>query len=283
MNEFGSAFKQIRHSKKRSLRQVAGDTISPAQLSRFENGKNDLSATALFKALEAMHTEVDEFLFLVKHHTKSPLSHLIDQMLGTDIDHLEKMYQENRKNWQADPDNQTAALHCLILKGYMRGIDDAILLSKEEETFLHNFLFTIDIWGHYELTLFSYCSTLLSIPLLTRYTQELLNRSEFLKDIKHNQNTIHTLLLNGYLRCIGDEDFEHAAIFNNYIHKHFYTENETYFRIVYHWARGWEQCKQDSKSEGIAKMKEAISIFRILGCDASADYYQRTLDVELNN
>ncbi|WP_153049720.1 helix-turn-helix transcriptional regulator, partial [Streptococcus suis] len=51
MGTYGKIFKLIRESKNMSLKEVAGDFVTPAQLSRFENGKSNLSVDTFFNCL----------------------------------------------------------------------------------------------------------------------------------------------------------------------------------------------------------------------------------------
>ena len=54
----------------------------------------------------------------------------------------------------------------------------------------------------------------------------------------NNRNTLHTTFLNGYLLAISQENITQADYFQQVIERHFYEENETYFRIVYLFAQG---------------------------------------------
>ena len=61
MSNYGKVFKMIRESKNMSLKEVAGDFVTPAQLSRFENGKSNLSVDTFFHCLENMDVLQGEF------------------------------------------------------------------------------------------------------------------------------------------------------------------------------------------------------------------------------
>lgn len=61
METYGKIFKIIRESKNMSLKEVAGDFVTPAQLSRFENGKSNLSVDTFFHCLKNMDVLQGEF------------------------------------------------------------------------------------------------------------------------------------------------------------------------------------------------------------------------------
>lgn len=160
----------------------------------------------------------------------------------------------------------------------MKAIDETITLTSEEERVLHDYLFSVEIWGLYELSFFSFCSPLLSVQLLTKYTREMLRKSDFLQGIGKNRNMMHTLLLNGFMACIEVDDFTNALYFKKQIEQNFFEENETYFRIVYLWAEGLLDSKQGRVEEGQRKMEDAVRIFEMIGCRKSADYYRSAME-----
>ena len=62
MENIGKIFKLIRETKKMSLKEVAGNFVTPAQLSRFENGKSNLSVDTFFYCLKRMNISEGEFM-----------------------------------------------------------------------------------------------------------------------------------------------------------------------------------------------------------------------------
>lgn len=160
----------------------------------------------------------------------------------------------------------------------MKAIDETVTLTSEEERVLHDYLFSVEIWGLYELSFFSSCSPLLSVQLFTKYTREMLRKSDFLQGVGKNRNMMHTLLLNGFMACIEVDDFTNALYFKKQIEKNFFEENETYFRIVYLWAEGLLDSKQGRVEKGQRKMEDAIRIFEMIGCRKSADYYRSVIE-----
>ncbi|HEL0719310.1 TPA: helix-turn-helix transcriptional regulator, partial [Streptococcus equi subsp. zooepidemicus] len=64
MEQLGQVFKRLREARHISLSEASGNEFSPSMLSKFESGKNEISAQKLFIALENTHTKVDEYLYL---------------------------------------------------------------------------------------------------------------------------------------------------------------------------------------------------------------------------
>ena len=282
MKNLGKVFKELRESRKISLRKATGGRFSASLLSRFENGKSEISAQKLFAALENIHANVEELLFLARdfHHDANSefRNQLFKAVNPKDLTSLHTLYQREYQKIPFSKDKQEHILNAILIKSYMKAIDETITLTSEEERVLHDYLFSVEIWGLYELSFFSFCSPLLSVQLLTKYTREMLRKSDFLQGVGKNRNMMHTLLLNGFMACIEVDDFTNALYFKKQIEKNFFEENETYFRIVYLWAEGLLDSKQGRVEDGQRKMEDAVRIFEMIGCSKSADYYRSAIE-----
>ena len=282
MKNLGKVFKELRESRKISLRKATGGRFSASLLSRFENGQSEISAQKLFAALENIHANVEELLFLARdfHHDANSefRNQLFKAVNPKDLTSLHTLYQREYQKIPFSKDKQEHILNAILIKSYMKAIDETITLTSEEERVLHDYLFSVEIWGLYELSFFSSCSPLLSVQLLTKYTREMLRKSDFLQGVGKNRNMMHTLLLNGFMACIEVDDFTNALYFKKQIEKNFFEENETYFRIVYLWAEGLLDSKQGRVEDGQRKMEDAVRIFEMIGCSKSAGYYRSAIE-----
>ena len=282
MKNLGKVFKELRESRKISLRKATGGRFSASLLSRFENGQSEISAPKLFAALENIHANVEELLFLARdfHHDANSefRNQLFKAVNPKDLTSLHTLYQREYQKIPFSKDKQEHILNSILIKSYMKAIDETITLTSEEERVLHDYLFSVEIWGLYELSFFSSCSPLLSVQLLTKYTREMLRKSDFLQGVGKNRNMMHTLLLNGFMACIEVDDFTNALYFKKQIEKNFFEENETYFRIVYLWAEGLLDSKQGRVEDGQRKIEDAVPIFEMIGCSKSADYYRSAIE-----
>ena len=278
MKNLGKVFKELRESRKISLRKATGGRFSASLLSRFENGQSEISAPKLITALENIHASMEELLFLARGFHQDAYSEFRNRIFEAidpqDLISLRTLYQREYQQLPFSKDKQQHILNAILIKSYMKAIDETVTLTSEEERVLHDYLFSVEIWGLYELSFFSSCSPLLSVQLLTKYTREMLRKSDFLQGVGKNRNMMHTLLLNGFMACIEVDDFTNALYFKKRIEQNFFEENETYFRIVYLWAEGLLDSKQGRVEEGQRKMEDAVRIFEMIGCSKSADYYR---------
>ena len=282
MKNLGKVFKELRESRKISLRKATGGRFSASLLSRFENGQSEISAQKLFVALENIHANVEELLFLARGFHQDAYfefrNRIFESIDPKDLTSLRTLYQREYQQLPFSKDKQEHILNAILIKSYMKAIDEMVTLTSEEERVLHDYLFSVEIWGYYELSFFSSCSPFLSVQLLTKYTREMLRKSDFLQGVGKNRNMMHILLLNAFMACIEVDDFTNALYFKKQIEKNFFEENETYFRIVYLWAEGLLDSKQGRAEEGQRKMEDAVRIFEMIGCSKSADYYRNVIE-----
>ena len=86
------------------------------------------------------------------------------------------------------------------IKSLLVFFDSEIRATDEELTFLYDYFFTIDIWGNYELELFSTISTLFPLSLYFKYSREMLQKTDLLGSLPSNKIAIDTILINGLLK-----------------------------------------------------------------------------------
>lgn len=67
----GETFRELRLNRNLSLQQIAGDSVSLSQLSRFERGQSDISLNKFLVALDRMHVEVKEFMDVASDFKKN--------------------------------------------------------------------------------------------------------------------------------------------------------------------------------------------------------------------
>ncbi|MGT2847204.1 helix-turn-helix domain-containing protein [Streptococcus massiliensis] len=281
MKHLGPVFKKLREARHISLAEAVGDEFSPSMLSKFESGKSELSAQKLFVALGNTHTEVSEYLYLVRGFNRSKTEKLQEKIhdleVKQDYEGLQKLYSLELAEFH----RQHKSFHmvnALTIKAHLKGLGLETNLTAEEETFLYNYLFETEIWGRHELTLFSVCSTLLSPELFTRYTREMLQKTDDLNVLTENKTAVKTMFLNGFLLCIEEKDFVNATYFDKQIQDNFYQENETYYRIIYMWAKGYLAYRQNQKEKGLKQMEKAVSILETLDCRQAASYYRDAMN-----
>ena len=66
MQNLGEVFKELRKSRNVSLQEATGGEFTYSMLSKFERGEADLSSMKLITALDNIHSDLNEFMYLVR-------------------------------------------------------------------------------------------------------------------------------------------------------------------------------------------------------------------------
>lgn len=286
MKYMGEIFKDLRVSRKISLKEATGNEFSYSMLSKFENGESDITISKLLVALENINTELTEFVYLVRGFQPTEYDKLKASIWGVqnkqDLSRLQKMYEAELEKYERSKNNKHF-FNALIIKSHMCFFDENIEIDERERNFLYDYLFFIDIWGEFELKLFSDVATLIPLELYFQYTREMLQKVDFLGSLKKNKNYIQTILLNGLFKSISEKKLTRAAYFDKKITENFFDENESYLRIVYMFADGQHDYIKGDEEKGIEKMEKAIEILKLLNCTESAEYYSLGMKSWLNS
>lgn len=286
MNYMGEIFKDLRTSRKISLKKATGGKFSYSLLSKFENGESDITISKLLVALENIHTELTEFVYLVRGFQPTAYDRLKDRIWKVsnkdNLSLLRKMYQAEMEKYNIHKDD-THLLHAIIIKSHLYFFDDDVEIEDGELQFLYDYLFLIDIWGEFELKLFSDVAPLLPLELYFQYTREMLQKVDFLGNLRKNKNYVQTILLNGLFKAIDEKKLSKAAYFDKQIQDRFFEENDSYLRIIYMFADGQHEYIKGNKERGVQKMEKSIEILKLLNCTDSEDYYRNSMKNWLKN
>ena len=74
---YGKYFKQLRKKQDISLKDAAANVISTSQLSRWENGRSNISFETVINLLDNIHIRANEFIMYCKLNPTNSLTHKI--------------------------------------------------------------------------------------------------------------------------------------------------------------------------------------------------------------
>ena len=171
MKEIGAVFRQIRESSHISLEEATGGEFSRSMLSRFERGENDLTTQRFFQALQQIKTSLSEFSHLAGIDQHSFIPKLLKEHYeNMSLEHDQALYQRYQLAYQKDHKKEDF-LASIILKAKILGLYPEVELaaSQEELDFLYDYLFSVMVWGNFELSLFSLTSPLFSSQLYQHF------------------------------------------------------------------------------------------------------------------
>ena len=286
MQNLGEVFKELRKSRNVSLQEATGGEFTYSMLSKFERGEADLSSMKLITALDNIHSDLNEFMYLVRGFSQKKVlafqENLWDLYDREGIDSLHSLYEEMTQKYRSSGET-SYLLQMIRIKSLLVFFDSEIRATDEELTFLYDYFFTIDIWGNYELELFSTISTLFPLPLYFKYSREMLQKTDLLGSLPSNKVGIDTILINGLFKAIEEKDKLKADYFIFQIEKRELPESQAYLKIIYMIAKGYYDTIFKLENKGLEKIQRGITILQDLEYIDSARYYENYFANQLSN
>ena len=286
MQNLGEVFKELRKSRNVSLQEATGGEFTYSMLSKFERGEADLSSMKLITALDNIHSDLNEFMYLVRGFSQKKVlafqENLWDLYDREGIDSLHSLYEETTQKYRSSGET-SYLLQMIRIKSLLVFFDSEIRATDEELTFLYDYFFTIDIWGNYELELFSTISTLFPLPLYFKYSREMLQKTDLLGSLPSNKVAIDTILINGLFKAIEEKDKLKADYFIFQIEKRELPESQAYLKIIYMIAKGYYDTIFKVENKGLEKIQRGITILQDLEYVDGARYYENYFASQLSN
>ena len=286
MQNLGEVFKELRKSRNVSLQEATGGEFTYSMLSKFERGEADLSSMKLITALDNIHSDLNEFMYLVRGFSQKQIlafqENLWELYDREGIDSLQSLYEETTKKYRSSA-KTSYLLQMIRIKSLLVFFDSEIRATDEELTFLYDYFFTIDLWGNYELELFSTISTLFPLPLYFKYSREMLQKTDLLGSLPSNKVGIDTILINGLFKAIEEKDKLKADYFVFQIEKRELPESQAYLKIIYMIAKGYYDTIFKVENKGLEKIQRGITILQDLEYVDGARYYENYFANQLLN
>ena len=286
MQNLGEVFKELRKSRNVSLQEATGGEFTYSMRSKFERGEADLSSMKLIAALDNIHSDLNEFMYLVRGFSQKKIlafqENLWELYDREGIDSLHSLYEETTQKYRLSGE-KSYLLQMIRIKSLLVFFASEIRATDEELTFLYDYFFTIDIWGNYELELFSTISTLFPLPLYFKYSREMLQKTDLLGSLPSNKVGIDTILINGLFKAIEEKDKLKADYFVFQIEKRELPESQAYLKIIYMIAKGYYDTIFNVKNKGLEKIQRGIAILQDLEYVDGARYYENYFANQLSN
>ena len=270
-SKLGMTLRKVRKGKQVSLSSVADEHLSKSQISRFERGESEISCARLINILDKLHISFDEFLILHdQDYTKT-------ELFANLVQYIRKQYSSQDINnivyLLSDSSNYTLnSFEKTMVKSILYTMDSTIFPSDEELLQLTDYLFKVEKWGYYEITLLGNCVRTINYNSYFLLTKEMLNNYIYSSLNKTNKRIVTQLAINCLILSVDKEEFSNCTCLITEIKALLDNELNFYEQTVFLYATGYFEFKRHSDS-GIEKMKQAIQVLDILGEDKLKLHY----------
>lgn len=264
----------IRKQKGITLKKLADNICSVSFLSKFERGDSDITLGLMTRLLEKLMMNFDEFLYI--HHDFQPdkLEHFFKTArtayLNRDVKQLQQLKNEALKKWK-QYDVETYHYNALLIEVYESIADKQYTSEGIEEYDIHllsDYLFRVEVWGYYELTLYNGTLLLLQPDMVIMLSRTAYEKSARFRDYKKVNDAITAVLFNTIIYLLGPVNRFHEGFtfqkefseFISYLETIAIPESNLMERVYLLELKGVYDIRTGNKVEGTAKINQAIQL-----------------------
>lgn len=276
----GKIVRDVRLSKNITQEELSEGICTPTFLSKFERGENDIASEKLFLLLEKLNFSLFETNTLISDSRESNqqtfLSELSKAVKSDNVHHLERlMFSEEQLYKQFK--NERHYHNVILTKQFINRINKVPydnLLANE----IFNYLFQIDDWYYYELSLFSHSSFFLPIDKIIFLINIAFKKGFNFSHKKHYRSELGNVLINVIILMLEKDELDYAHKFIIQIEKYL-TDTRFYDQITkVNFLKGLYLIKKGSIEEGKSLATEAISIMNYMKDYSQSLSHQKYLD-----
>lgn len=218
--ELGELFRELRIARGLKLKDVASDTLSISQLSKFENGQTMLSADKLLVAIAKIHMSFSEFGHALNNY-QEPFFFKLGKSVAKlhakhDIEGLRELLDSVKEHETFDVYNQ---LNSLVVKVALRSLDNNYEILEKEKEFLTDYLYGIEGWTEYELYLFGNTMSILSDDDLIFLGKAFIDRDKLYLSLTSHHKNAELTCLNLILSLLERKKMYYAKYFMDELEK----------------------------------------------------------------
>ncbi|MBB2480559.1 helix-turn-helix domain-containing protein [Bacillus sp. APMAM] len=296
MVPYGETLRQIRVQKGLTMKELADGICSVSFLSKFERGDSDITLGLFTKILEKLMLSFDEFLYIHNDYMPDQLEQFFKNVStayfnrnSAQLKHLKKQEIEKWEKYRID------IYYCnvLMLQVYERIVDAKEIdenVDKEDVKILSNYLFSVEVWGYYELQLYSATMLFLEAGMVVQLSKTAYEKSIRYRNLKKVNEAIIAIIMNTIVYLLGpvnrfNEKMEYRkeiSEFFSYLETIAFPEGRLLERVELLHLKGAYELRIGNREEGIAKIQHAIQILSDLGSYGNATriekYLQQILD-----
>lgn len=206
---YGDVFRQIRTNKGMKLKEAAGDSLSPSQLSRFENGISMITVDTFYETLKNINTTQQEFLFLVGGSEDSELNNAfkkIEAFTNThDYANLKKLHDTWKKEVQMP--YQWKRFLILFIDSLLHTINTEQPKNQPE---VLDYLMQVEDWGEMELRIYTLFGFVFEVDTTYHLMKSAVKKSRKYMALPQDAKLLFTILSNNFSTFIFHKRFDYA-------------------------------------------------------------------------
>ncbi|MCZ2735099.1 Rgg/GadR/MutR family transcriptional regulator [Lacticaseibacillus rhamnosus] len=215
----GQRFREIRKAFKLTLKDLDSDQITYSQIAKFERGEQMITVDKLFYLLNCVGLTPNEFFYDFRDPKFPDFEQLTDKMVSYFQNNETDKIIELIHNFENTESGSTTyhSLNSIMLRIVANELDSNIVVTDDEIQFLSDYLFSVDMWTTYDITLFSNSITFLPPELIEVLTLELLTSPNNNLEIASRKSLVRAAALNALTTLVKNKKFTTSKTIRDYL------------------------------------------------------------------
>ncbi|MBB4825437.1 Rgg/GadR/MutR family transcriptional activator [Sporosarcina luteola] len=287
MKKYGETVRRIREQKGYTLQQLSSGILSVSFLSKFERGESDISLGHITHLLEKLSITFEEFFYLHDGVGLEQLDYFFDKAkeayVNRDLKQLRELREIALDQWKTHG-LETFRYNLFMLDVYESIIDDRMIQPQNDTLdFLYAYLFDVEVWGYYELSLYNSTMYLMPHEMVMKLSQIVFEKRVRYGDFKKFDKVVISILMNTLTYMLAGPNLyrEQYKVFLGYLESLRIPEDDLYTRNSLLQIKGNYEIKMGDREKGIEMVKKAISIYTELGSKELAATAENYLHIVL--
>lgn len=208
--EFGKTFKRIRKSRGMTLKEAADESVSSAQVSRFENEQSMVTVDVFYEMLTNINTTPQEYYFLMGADSEKDLRNFFYRIIELNGSFQETEALEGIKDEllqkHSGPDDWERFMVYFIENIIKLRADEPL----DEDHEVRDYLMQVENWGERELRIYALFGFVLPVETTYFLMKIAIKRSQLYQGIPQDMKLLHTILTNNFSTFIFHDRLDYA-------------------------------------------------------------------------
>lgn len=274
MENFGATFRRLRTYKGMTLKYVTQGITSVSLLSKFERNECELTFPNFIKLLQRINVTVDEFMYVHNQYKRDNFkefaallrSHYIKGNVAA-IKNL--LHQEINKPF----DLIDSRLNITMIKSILADLTGEPV-DNEDIEYLTNYLWSVEYWHEYELTLYGNTIHILPVESVVLLSKEIFNKGHLYTRLLNYHHDTYGVIFNTISICIENDLFDEAKYFLNMLNNSKPSKEFIFEKMLCKFWHGILLISTGKQEEGISICNEFLSFLQIT--DSKGYYAQHS-------
>jgi len=280
MYKYGKTFREIRKQKNLTLQYIAKDIMSVSMISKFERDEADVTLSRIIPILDRMNVTLEEFLYTHNEFKKSEfretLSLVIKAYQQSNLTLISRIIEEEEEKFNKTEivDFKMNSLMFKAIRSDLTGEQ----LTQESIDFVVNILWSLEVWGEYEVTIYGNMIKVINIESVILLSKEIFKKSKRYARLTSHRADIYGIMINTIIVCLEKNKNEESMFFLTEVKKSNIPEQFIYEKLIFKYLDGLLELGKGNIKNGYNLADEVIRIFTFAESNSNVMIYSKYLD-----